>query len=66
MAVIEICDICRKEVSKYNGITIDCSDMKELGFDEYDNPYLKERNYKVRICDSCKENIIKYCKKNAR
>ena len=45
MAVIEVCDICRREASKENGITV---------------------NYKVRICDKCKENIIKYCKKNAR
>lgn len=26
MAVIEICDICRKEVSKSDGVTLDCSD----------------------------------------
>lgn len=26
MAVIEVCDICRKEISKSNGITLDCSD----------------------------------------
>lgn len=39
--------------------------MKGLGFNGYD-PCREERNYKVRICDKCKENIIKYCKKNVR
>ena len=65
MAVIEVGDICRKEVSETNGITLDCSDMKWLRFNGYD-PCREERNYKVRICDRCKEDIIKYCKKNAR
>ena len=32
MVVIEICDICRQEVSNHNGITIVFSDMKGLGF----------------------------------
>lgn len=36
MAVIEVCDICRKEVSETNGVTLDCSDMEGLGFNGYD------------------------------
>lgn len=32
MAVIEVCDICRKEVSETNGITLDCSDWNGLEF----------------------------------
>ena len=65
MSVVEVCDICREEVSKHNGITIVFSDMKGLGF-RGDDPCIVQRNYKARICDKCKENIIKYCKKNAR
>lgn len=65
MAVIEICDICRKEVSERNGITVKCSDKNGLQF-VGGNPIRGKREYKIRICDRCKENIIKYCKKNAR
>lgn len=32
MAIIEICDICKKEVTKTDGITLECSDMDGLGF----------------------------------
>lgn len=65
MAVIEVCDICRKEVSKNDGITLDCSDWD--GFEDLGGvPIRAERKYTIRICDKCKENIIKYCKKNAR
>lgn len=64
MAVIEVCDICRKEISKSNGITLDCSDWN--GWDYTAGvPIRTERNYRVRICDKCKDNIIKYCKRNA-
>ena len=65
MAVIEICDICKKEVSGADGITVDCTDLEGLQFIG-EHPCREERKYKVRICDRCKENIIKYCKKNAR
>lgn len=64
MAVIEVCDICRKEISKSNGIALDCSDWN--GWDYPAGvPIRTERNYRVRICDKCKDNIIKYCKRNA-
>lgn len=56
MAVIEICDICKKEVLKRNGIKIKVSDME--GFGPYGH---YERNYDIRICECCKDNIIKYC-----
>ena len=65
MAVIEVCDICRKEVSEENGIILECSDMEGLQFVGF-FPVRTKREYKTRICDRCKENIIKYCKKNAR
>lgn len=62
MAVIEVCDICRKEVSKSDGITLDCSDWD--GWDYPAGVHIRaERNYKVRICGKCKDNIIEYCKK---
>lgn len=64
MAVIEICDICRKEVPKANGITVNCSDWNGLEFIAGVHPSRTKRNCKVRICDKCKENIIKYCNKN--
>lgn len=66
MAVIEVCDICRKEVSETNGIALDCSDWNGLEFIAGVHPSRTKRNYKVRICDKCKKNIIEYCKKNAR
>ena len=65
MAIIEVCDICRNEVAKNDGISVNCSDMNGLKF-VFGDPYLlpEKRKYKVRICDKCKENIIKYCKEN--
>lgn len=33
MAVIEVCDICRKEVSKSSGITLKCYDCEGWKFD---------------------------------
>jgi hypothetical protein len=62
MAVIEVCDICRREVSDANGITVNCSDWNGLEFIAGVHPSRIKRNYKMRICDKCKENIIKYCK----
>lgn len=61
MAVIEICDICRKEVTDTDGITLTCSDMNGLGFFGND-PIRVKRNYKIRICKKCIDNIKKYCK----
>lgn len=49
MAVIEICDICRKEVTDTDGITLTCSDMNGLGFFGND-PVRVKRHYKIRIC----------------
>lgn len=61
MAVIEICDICRKEVVDTDGITLTCSDMDGLGFFGND-PVRVKRHYKIRICKKCIDNIKKYCK----
>lgn len=61
MAVIEICDICRKEVTDTDGITLTCSDMDGLGFFGND-PIRVKRHYKIRICKKCVDNIKKYCK----
>lgn len=65
MAVIEVCDICRKEVSKSDGITLDCSDWDGLGYSA-EMLIRTKRDYRIRICDKCKDNIIKYCKRNAK
>lgn len=63
MAFIEICDVCKKEVDKRNGITIDVSDMDGLEWIG-GSPVRKTREYKVRVCDRCVENIKTYCRKN--
>ena len=63
LAVIEICDICKKQASKTDGITVKVSDMNGLDF-ILDTPIRGKRNYEVRICDRCVNNIKKYCKKN--
>lgn len=62
MAVVEICDVCGKQVSDRDGITLKCSDMNGLSFIGT-IPTRGKRNYKVRICDRCIENIKDYCKK---
>lgn len=62
MAVIEICDICRKEVTDTDGITLTCSDMNGLGFFGND-PVRVKRHYKIRICKKCVDNIKKYYKR---
>lgn len=62
MAVVEICDVCGKQVSDRDGITLKCSDMNGLSFIGT-TPTRGKRNYKVRICDRCIENIKDYCKK---
>lgn len=61
MAVIEICDVCGKQVSDRDGITLNCSDMNGLHFNGT-MPVRGKRNYKVRVCDRCIENIKDYCK----
>lgn len=65
MALIEVCDICRKEVSKTDGVSVKCSDWEGLSFIA-GSPIREERKYTVRICEKCKNNIIKYCKKNIK
>ena len=64
MAVIEICDICKKKVSKNDGIELIVSDMNGLDFIGLD-PVRCKRKYKIRICDKCIENIKKYCRENS-
>lgn len=48
MAIVEICDICRREVSKENGVTLKCSDMEGMKFDDI-YPVREKRKYKIRI-----------------
>lgn len=62
MAVVEICDVCGRQFSDQDGITLKCSDMNGLSFSGT-MPVRGKRNYKVRICDRCIENIENYCKK---
>ena len=57
MSVIEVCDICKKEVKKYNGITVKAYDTHPGPKDD------RQTNFDIRICSDCKNNIIKYCKK---
>lgn len=64
MAVIEVCDICRNEVYDGDGISVKCSDWNGLKLDYWGGIIHAERKYDVRICNKCKENIIKYCKEN--
>lgn len=63
MAVIEICDICKKQVDIKDGITVKASDMNGMDF-ILGNPVRGKRNYEIRICDKCVNNIKNYCKKN--
>lgn len=63
MATIEVCDICRKEVTNTDGISVECTDWDGLSWIA-NSPIRDKRKYKVRICNRCKENIIKYCRKN--
>lgn len=65
MAVIEVCDICRKEVNKKDGITLKGIDWNGTSY-TYGVPLKAQRKYKIKICDSCKENIIEYCRENMR
>lgn len=46
MAVIEICDICKKQIHTSDGIIIKYSDMAGFGFNENDHPIRKEQNTK--------------------
>lgn len=63
MAVIEICDVCKKRLSECNGIELTASDMNGLDFVGIEQVRCR-RKYKIRICDKCIENIKKYCKEN--
>ena len=52
MAIVEICDICRREASKENGVTLKCSDMEGMKFDDI-YPVREKRKYKIRILANC-------------
>lgn len=60
MATIEICDICRKEVTNTDGISVECTDWNGLSWIA-NSPIRDKRKYKVRICNRCKKislNIV--------
>lgn len=61
--LIEVCDICRKEISEHNGIYVRTEDFDGLSFCG-DLPVRAKRKYKIHICERCVDNIKKYCKKN--
>lgn len=61
MAVITVCDICRKEVSEQNGVDVTVSDWDGLDFFG-GVPTRGKRKYTVKICDKCLENIKNYCR----
>lgn len=61
MAVIEICDVCGKQVGEIDGISLKCSDMNGLSFIGV-QPMRSKRNYNIRVCDKCVNNIKAYCK----
>ena len=48
MAVIEICDVCGKQVSEKDGISLKCSDMNGLSFIGT-QPMRSKRSYKIRV-----------------
>lgn len=56
MAVIEICDICGKQVGYQDGVHLNYTDVRERDF-------LKRRTYEVRFCEKCIENIRDYVRK---
>ncbi len=64
MAVIEICDICKKQIHTSDGIIIKYSDMAGFGFNENDRPIRKERNHEARICNNCISKIKNVAEKN--
>lgn len=61
MAVITVCDICRKEVSEQNGVDVAVSDNNGLDFFG-GVPTRGKRKYTAKICDKCLENIKNYCR----
>ena len=63
MAIIEICDICGKQVNKKDGVYLECSDMNGLSFIGT-QPIRSKRSYKIRICDKCIDNIKNYCREH--
>lgn len=63
MAVIEICDVCGKQVSERDGISFKCSDMNGLSFIGTE-PTRSKRSYKIRVCDKCIDNIKDYCRED--
>lgn len=63
MAVIEICDVCGKQVNKRDGVCLKCSDMNGLSFIGT-QPIRSKRSYKIRICNKCIDNIKNYCREH--
>lgn len=63
MAVIEICDICKKRVEERDGITASVSDTDGLEWIAGVAVRNKQK-YEIRICDRCIENIKTYCRNN--
>ena len=63
MAVIEICDVCGKQVSEREGISLKCSDMNGLSFIGT-QPMRSKRSYKIRVCNKCIDNIKDYCREH--
>ena len=61
--IIEVCDICKKEISAHNGIYVRAEDFEGLSFCG-DLPIREKRKYKLHICQRCVDNIKKYCNKN--
>lgn len=62
MAVIEICDVCGKQVSERDGISLECSDMNGLSFST--QLMRSKRSYEIRVCNKCIDNIKDYCREH--
>lgn len=63
MAVIEICDVCGKQVSEEDGISLQCSDMN--GLSVIGTQLMRsKRSYEIRVCDKCIDNIKDYCREH--
>lgn len=61
MAVVTVCDICRREIGDTDGSEITYSDWNYVT-SIADFPVYKKRKIKMRICDICVENIRNYCR----
>lgn len=61
MAVVIVCDICRKEVSEQDGIDVTVSDWDGVKYSGF-HAVRDKRKYTAKICDKCLENIKNYCR----